>query len=161
MPGDQVSTGAAAEHERLIEQLRRLRVHSLVLALQVPIDSDVQRQWASLVGLAYFDLRVHAPGMTLVALPRCKIRTVRLAGQLGPEAALVMDWRLLASCPGVFRIRSGGVQLVGCPGHAPKFAQPWQLHLLIVFRVQGLTAPLTKRKHELILQNSAADAAGW
>ena len=153
-----VASGEAEHHARLIGELRQLSVHTLSLRLNTAIVPDVQRQWASLAGLHEFNL-VACKSMTLVALPQCKRRTVRLANTAGN--VLSIEWAALTCCSGAVRLSSAGIEILHCSGHVPRYAEPWQLRSFSFFKVKGLTAPLIKRKHDHLLQNAAADAAGW
>ena len=152
-------TSADAElHKRVVAELRQLSIHSLTLKLHEDIAPHVQHQWASLVGLAFFSMTV-AQSMTLVTLPPCKRRSIGATGAAG--TCLSVEWAALISSPGTIYFSHGSIDVLNCPGHAPMCDEPWQLRFLKFVKVQGLSAPVTRNEFERVLQNVAADAAGW
>ena len=157
-----LATGSVADHRQLLGQLRGLTIHHLELDVHAEVELEAQLLWAGVVVQVDFGMSIHV-GTTLAALPQCGIRAVALHHGEKLAAPFSVHWSAIASCPGRIELNfhSTKVQVIGCPGYAPEFAAPRQLRTGCSAFWAAL-APGSKRpgaKH--LLQNQAADLAGW
>ena len=158
-----VNADRVREHQCLVTELQQLTIHHLTLHMCCDVELATQRLWAALVIQTHVSVTLRY-GQTLAALPQCKSRSVGIDGSGDPAAFCNILWDALINCPGRVELWSRScqiIQLIGCPGNAPAFQQPWQLCHQEACLVAGLTAPCTSASGYLYSRNHAADLINW
>ena len=161
-----ITTGALSDHSDLVQQLQGLTLHRLELTVHAVVELAAQLLWAGLVVKGELSISIFR-GVALVALLQSRWRTITLHAQptLQPCETFDIHWAALASCHGKVQVfTKRHYQIIGCPGAAPDFRQPWQLRASLGRSqhcfVNSLVLPCRIADH-LLVQNYAADVAGW
>ena len=156
-------------HRKLVQQLQGLTIHRLDVDVHADVELEAQALWGGLVVQEELRIKFY-DGRTLLAVPQCKWRQVGICDRAASAKPFRILWPALSSCPGWVRLdveTSLGdgdltVEVVGCPGSAPGFSEPWQLNCWTFGRSYvGLSAPSMQRGAHMLLQNLAARSAGW
>ena len=156
-------------HRKLVQQLQGLTIHRLDVDVHADVELEAQALWGGLVVQEELRIKFY-DGRTLLAVPQCKWRQVGICDRAASAKPFRIHWPALSSCPGWVRLdveTSLGdgdltVEVVGCPGSAPGFSEPWQLNCWTFGRSYvGLSAPSMQRGAHMLLQNLAARSAGW
>ena len=149
---------------RLIDHLLPLRIKRLTMDLQVPLLAEAQQRWLQLAVLGDLDIDLPAQGMHLSHLPRCQECCISGHAR-SVQALLTVDYAALSRYAGRYRLNGyqhQSIMVLGCPGHVPQCAEPWQISSSTPHKVGGLPGingwpPDSDYK----LQNVAADDSGW
>ena len=158
-----VCVASLKAHRKLVKQLQALTIHFLDVDVHADVELKAQALWGCLVVQQELWFTVHE-GQSLTALPQCKWRKV--GGEAASAKPFQIHWYALASCAGWIRIdadKAGTmIEVVGCPGYAPGYSDPWQLCFRNYKRTfVGLTAPGVQKGSCVVQQNLAAKSAGW
>ena len=164
-----IAVGTLKAHRKLVQQLKGLTIHRLDVDVHADVELEAQALWGGIVVQEELRIKFYN-GRTLVAVPQCKWRQVGICDRAASAKPFKIHWPALSSCPGWVRLdveTSLGdgdltVEVVGCPGSAPGFSEPWQLNCWTSGRSYvGLSAPSMRRGAHMLLQNLAARSAGW
>ena len=158
-----VSTANPACHTKVIQQLQQLPVAGLTLFWAAALPRQLQSLWAQLSILKEFTLDLRGPpcftsaAEALHALPSCPTISIETRFRVLAEP-LFMTWSAVAGQAGRVLLRLGlqSLRVIRQQG-LPE--GPWQLQVAAksVYGLRGAR----QSEAVLLMQNGAADAAGW
>ena len=152
-------TGEHYSHKTLVQELSSITVHSLTFNVETEIEAQSQLLWTTVTALTTCDISIRVQTMNLHWLPHCKNLSVRLGWSNGQYQIF---WHAVSAHPGRVQVCGCSFEVVGFPGSVPEHTEPWRLELEAP--VPGIQAAFLQRGKDddaYILQNPAADAAGW
>ena len=151
-------------YAQLLQELSSITVHCLSFVVQTHVDRQTQLLWSTLTPLNEFCIYMDVQTMSLYCLPRCQLASIWLAWCNAVDGEYDLFWPAVSAHPGKVRVHSlhsiKRADIIGFPKSLPDHAEPWQLELYTP--VRGIQAAfLQECGPKSVMQNSAADAAGW